>query len=73
MIGDEQTRNSQISDQLIRIGGPKPIGELGFWEFFANDWSHVERLKLVENALELQWRTGRLMMRWPRNLFRFAV
>ena len=73
MMGDKRTRNGQIFDQLIGIGSSKPFGELGFWEFFANDRSHVEGFKLIENALKLQWRTGRRMMCWLMNLFRFAV
>lgn len=53
MVIDERTRNGQISDQLIGIGSSKPLGELGFWELFANDRSHVEGFELVEDTLEL--------------------
>lgn len=60
---NERNRNGQIFDQLIGIRSSKPFRELGFREFSANDWSHVEGYKLIENALELQWRAGRRMMR----------
>lgn len=72
-MGEERTRNGQIFDQLIRIGSSEPFGEFGFWEFFANDWSHVKGFEFVENALQLQRRIGRRMMRWLANFFLFLV
>ena len=63
MMGGGQTRNGQISDQLIGVGSSKPFSELGFWELSADDWSHVEGLEVIEHALELQRRAGRSMMR----------
>lgn len=73
MMRDERTCNGQISDQLVGIGSCKPLGELGFWKFFANDWSHVEGFELVENTLELQWGMGRRMMRGLETFFFITI
>jgi hypothetical protein len=48
------TGDCKLSQKLIGVGSLEPLLQVGRWKFPSDDWSHVERVVLIEYALELK-------------------
>lgn len=51
-----RTRDGQIANEFVCIGGVEPVDQVGGREFSADDGGHIERLVRVKGPGQLQWR-----------------